>query len=106
MDLTVFFEETSTGLRVSAEYSTELFDADRVERLLEHFGVLLEDASARPDRAVETVRLMGEQERHQVVHGFNRAGTHYDLDTPLPQLFERQAARTPDASRRSTRTGH
>ncbi len=97
MDLTLFFEETSTGLRVSAEYSTELFDADRVERLLEHFGVLLEDASARPDRAVETVRLMGEQERHQVVHGFNRAGTHYDLDTPLPQLFEQQAARTPDA---------
>ncbi|MFE0041900.1 amino acid adenylation domain-containing protein [Streptomyces albireticuli] len=97
MDLTFFLEETPTGLRASVEYSTELFDADRVERMLEHFDVLLGDASARPDQAVETLALMGEEERHQVVHGFNRTGTGHDLDTPVPQLFERQAARTPDA---------
>ncbi|MFE1872682.1 amino acid adenylation domain-containing protein [Streptomyces sp. NPDC059496] len=96
MDLTFFFEETSTGLQASVEYSTELFDPDRIERLLEHFGVLLGDAVTRPDQSVESLALLGEDEREELLRGFNRTERSYELETPVPQLFEQQAARTPE----------
>ncbi|GAA0676626.1 hypothetical protein GCM10010193_32240 [Kitasatospora atroaurantiaca] len=97
MDLTLFFKETSTGLQASVEYSTELFDADRIERLLEHFGTLLKAVAQLPDRPVETLPLLTAREREQVLAGFNRTDTAYELDTPVPQLFEQQVRRTPDS---------
>jgi amino acid adenylation domain-containing protein len=97
VDLTFFFEETPDGLRASVEYSTELFDAGRVERMLDHFAVLLGEAVSHPDRPVEALDLLPERERELVVRGFNRTDTAYDLETTVPRLFEEQAARTPDA---------
>ncbi|MGW2090530.1 AMP-binding protein, partial [Streptomyces sp. NPDC001880] len=96
MDLTFFFEETPAGLRASVEYSTELFDARRVERMLDHLDVLLGEVVAGPDRPVESLPLLPSGERELVVHGFNQTDVAYDLDTTVSQLFEEQVVRTPD----------
>ncbi|MFF2076336.1 amino acid adenylation domain-containing protein [Kitasatospora sp. NPDC058162] len=97
MDLTFFFEETPAGLQAAVEYSTELFDADRVERLLGHFRTLLDSVLREPDRAADTLVLLPAAERRLVVSGFNGTATPYPLDTPVPQLVEQQVRRTPDA---------
>lgn len=96
MDLTLFFEETPTGLKAAAEYSTELFDAERIERLLEHFETLLQAVTRAPDEPAETLPLMTARERHQVLVEFNRTDTAYELDTPVQQLFEEQVRLNPD----------
>ncbi|MFE2569305.1 amino acid adenylation domain-containing protein [Streptomyces mirabilis] len=97
MDLTLFFAETPEGLLATVEYAVELFDADRIERLLRHFEVLLADAVARPDEPVEVLELLDAAERELVMHGFNRTDAPYDLDTTVVRLFEEQVRRTPDA---------
>ncbi|TAF50261.1 MAG: hypothetical protein EAZ60_29430 [Oscillatoriales cyanobacterium] len=40
-DLTLFLKPTSEGLEGSWSYSTDLFDAETIERMNEHFQILL-----------------------------------------------------------------
>jgi len=48
-DIEFEIAETSGGqLKVRTEYSTELFDADRIERLLDHFTAALAGGLAAP----------------------------------------------------------
>jgi amino acid adenylation domain-containing protein len=96
LDLTLFFKKTDAGLRVTAEYSTDIFDADRVERLLEHFETLLRAAVARPDADVDTLAVLPEHERRRVLVEFNDTDVDVDLDTPVHVLFEQQARRVPE----------
>ena len=97
-DLTLFFRALDTGLRISAEYSTEIFNAVRIERLLLHYETLLCAAVASPDTPVDALQMITSSERRQVLVDFNRTQTTYQLNTPVPQLFERQAKRTPHAT--------
>ncbi len=55
------------GLAVSAEYSTELFDGDRVERLLDHFATVLAGGLADPRCPVADLELMSAAELAQVL---------------------------------------
>lgn len=51
-DLTVGMGERETGLNTSWEFSTDLFEAATVERMMDGFGALLEAVVASPDRAI------------------------------------------------------
>ncbi|MFD9621947.1 amino acid adenylation domain-containing protein [Streptomyces virginiae] len=95
MDLTLYFKETPTGLQATAEYSTELFDKERIERLLGHFETLLRATSQQPDQPVDTLPMLTTSERQRVLVEFNRTDTDYELGTPVPQLFEQQVLRSP-----------
>jgi amino acid adenylation domain-containing protein len=48
-DLTLAASDGPQGLTLAAEYSTDLFDAATIERLLQHFSLLLAAAVANPD---------------------------------------------------------
>ncbi len=95
MDLTFFFKETAGGLRLTVEYATDLFDAERIEALLGHAVTLLRSCVAEPDGPVAALPLLTRAEHDLVVTGFNRTDVPFELETPLPQLFEQRAARQP-----------
>ena len=57
-DLTLCISEGENGLEVSIEYSTELFLKSTMERLLEHYRVLLEEAVAAPDTRISDLPLL------------------------------------------------
>ncbi|WP_206795366.1 non-ribosomal peptide synthetase [Amycolatopsis sp. MtRt-6] len=78
------------GMLLSAEYATDLFDRETAYALLEHLAAVLSTVGADPDVRLHDVGLVtGEQLAAQ--SGPVRPLTE---DT-LPDLFERQAARTP-----------
>ena len=95
-DLTLEVWETRTGLQVSLEYNTDLFDAETIRRLGGHFHRILLEFMADPDRPVSTLPLLGEEE-------WRRLGTTWNATAaPLPErmvpaLFEAAAARDPEA---------
>ncbi|MFF0176097.1 non-ribosomal peptide synthetase, partial [Micromonospora profundi] len=96
-DIAVSIEETPDGqLSIAAEYSTELFDADRVDRLLDHYITALANGLAQPEQPVREVEIMPAAERHQVLHGWNDTITA-DRHEPLHHLIERIAEHTPHA---------
>ena len=96
-DLAVGVTDSPDGrLELAAEYSTELFDADRIDRLLDHFVSALANGLARPDRPVSEIEVMPHAERHRVVRAWNATAAAYHAE-PLHRLFEAAVARTPDA---------
>ncbi len=97
LDLTLYVVESAGGLTARMEYSTELFDAATIRRMLGHYRVLLESVAADPDRPVATLPLLTAAERRQVLVDWNDTSVDYPRHETIPGLFEAQVARTPDA---------
>ncbi|NOK23394.1 non-ribosomal peptide synthetase, partial [Corallococcus carmarthensis] len=96
-DVSVFFTETPQGLSGAVEYSTDLFNAGTVRRMVEHLRVLLEGVLAHPETRVDRLPLLDEGERSQLLEQWARAqGEHPGTDA-VHARFEAQARKTPDA---------
>ncbi|HYT87749.1 MAG TPA: amino acid adenylation domain-containing protein [Gemmataceae bacterium] len=95
-DLTLLIEEEAAGLRASFEYNTDLFDAEAVARMAGHFLTLLEGFVADPGRRLAQLPLLTEAERKQTLIEWNDTRADYPRDRGVQQLFEDQAAKTPE----------
>jgi amino acid adenylation domain-containing protein len=97
-DLTLIAaDRPEAGLELDLEYSTDLFDAPTMGRLLTWLRTLLAGAVADPAARLSALPLLGEVERFQVLTEWNDTA---DLPEPLAslgELFAAQAARTPEA---------
>ncbi|MFP2902999.1 condensation domain-containing protein, partial [Corallococcus sp. 4LFB] len=96
-DLSLFFVETPDGLTAAVEYSTDLFEAATVRRMVEHLRTLLDGVVAKPEEAVGRLPLLTESERQQVLVTWSQSQAEYARDATIPRLFEAQAKRTPEA---------
>ncbi|HEY0733697.1 MAG TPA: amino acid adenylation domain-containing protein [Herpetosiphonaceae bacterium] len=95
-DLTLSMVEIETGLQAIAEYQVDLFDSSTIARMLEHFRVLLEAVVADPGRRLSELPLLNEAEQQQLAR-WNATAAAVPQDVSIPDLFEAQAARTPNA---------
>lgn len=95
-DLSLTIEETETALGCSVEYSAELFDEDRIQRLIGHLGTLLAAAIANPDARISTLALLSDDDRRRVIHDANQTASPV-ADECIHELFERQVARASEA---------
>ncbi|MBF6327048.1 non-ribosomal peptide synthetase [Nocardia transvalensis] len=57
LDLDLTVDETGGDIKLSLEYSTDLYDADTARRLLRHYAGALESIAAQPDRTVAEITL-------------------------------------------------
>ena len=96
-DLTLEVREGADGLEAYLEYNTDLFDQETIERMAGHLEVLLEAAVQVPETAIGELPLLTEAERQQILVDWNDTAAEYPRDKCIHQLFEEQAARTPDA---------
>ncbi len=96
-DLTLTLEDTSDGLIGAFEYSTDLFNRDTIQRLIEHFSVLLHHAAAHPDTRLSALPLLTPAERQRLLVEWNDSTTAYPRTSTVHELFEAMAAARPDA---------
>jgi amino acid adenylation domain-containing protein len=96
-DLSLFISETGDGLEGSFEYATDLFDHATIERLVGHFKTLLEAAVENPQARIAELPLLTDAEREQLLVEWNDNRLEFPGDKCIHELFEAQAARTPDA---------
>ncbi len=80
------------------EYRTDLFDADTIRRILDHWQVLLTGIAADPDRAISDLPLMGDAERRRVLFDWNATKSVYPREKSVGEVFEAQSAATPAAT--------
>jgi amino acid adenylation domain-containing protein len=96
-DIGIFMFEKPEGLVCNIEYSTELFDATTMQRLLRHYRVLLEAIVQDPSLRVGELPLLTEEERQHVVAKWNDTYQGFPRECSLSQLIEEQVERAPDA---------
>ena len=91
------FEEGDGTLEGMLRYNSDLFEPETVRRMVGHFLTLLEGVADDPDRRLSDLPWLTEAERRLVLHDWNRTDADFPQDLCLHHLFERQAARTPEA---------
>ncbi|MBM7055887.1 non-ribosomal peptide synthase/polyketide synthase [Streptomyces sp. RHZ10] len=85
------------GIGGRIEFATDLFDPETVRELADRLVRLAGELIADPDLRLSSVRLLTDEERHRALA--EGTGTVRDIPaTTWPELFEEQAARTPDAT--------
>ncbi|MES0838470.1 non-ribosomal peptide synthetase, partial [Nocardiopsis tropica] len=88
------------GLGGHLEFAEDLFDRSTAERLARWYTAVLAEMARDGSLRVGQVELLSADERHQLLHTWGRGAPHADGQSAteiLPELFEAQVARTPEA---------
>ena len=70
-DLSFFFKERKSDIFGLIEFNTNLFNRDRIVRLISHFNTLLGEVLAHIDRPVRSLNYLSAQERKTLLYDFN-----------------------------------
>ncbi|KGV00694.1 D-alanine--poly(phosphoribitol) ligase, subunit 1 [Burkholderia pseudomallei MSHR4377] len=97
-DLVLSMQERNGDIVGHLNYATALFDEQTARRYARYWRRLLEGMTAgSANVSVARLPLLDEAEREQVVHEWNATERVYPIRQCIHQLFEAQAARTPNA---------
>ncbi|MFE4695521.1 amino acid adenylation domain-containing protein [Streptomyces sp. NPDC056738] len=88
--------DTTGALRGDLMYATQLFDRDTAEALADRFVRVLEQVAAAPRAPLSAIDVLGEDEHDRLVRQVNDTARPVAATT-LPDAFEAQVRRTPDA---------
>ncbi len=89
--------ESSAGLRLDCDYDADLFDASTIQRWLGHYRQVLQACTRDASVRVSRVALLSPDERGHLLQLSNDAAMDPVPGTTIHALFEREAARRPDA---------
>jgi amino acid adenylation domain-containing protein len=95
-DLTLNAVEEHGKLNFVFEYRTCLFKEETIRRFINYFTRIAVRVCENPDQRISDIQFIGEEEKWQMVVDFNATEMPYPHDKTIHQLFEEQAARTPD----------
>ncbi len=96
-DLGFFFTEVDGSLKLSLDYSTDLFDSSSIEFILQHFEQLSNEILKRPETKIGRLNLLSDTEEQLLLEEFNDTNVDYPEGHTLISLFEEQVLQTPDA---------
>ncbi|HEY2514272.1 MAG TPA: amino acid adenylation domain-containing protein, partial [Polyangiaceae bacterium] len=96
-DLGLSMMELGDAFLCKLEFDPTLFALDAVERFADHFRLFLTHAIAAPETRIGDVEILGAAEQELLLTSWNATRAPFPQDLCAHQLFEAQAARTPDA---------
>ncbi|MEO6192136.1 MAG: amino acid adenylation domain-containing protein, partial [Thermoanaerobaculia bacterium] len=96
-ELTLSLFEYQGRIGGTLEYNADLFEGTTAERLAGHFGRLLAAALAAPEQPVGELPMLAPAERTQLLETWNATAVPRPAGALIHELFEAQAARTPEA---------
>jgi non-ribosomal peptide synthetase component F len=94
-DITFFVNETSNGLYLTVEYSTDLYKEETIIRMMEHFKNLLSSVAKTPHQKIGLLPMLSTTEQQELVEGFNQSSVVYPKDKTIVNLFEEQWKKAP-----------
>ncbi len=84
------------GYHANLFYDRGVFGEEAVAGWAKNFETLLGAAARNPQRPVGQLQLLPESERNRILVEWNQTAAPYPQDRCIHELFEEQAARTPD----------
>ncbi|PDT79683.1 hybrid non-ribosomal peptide synthetase/type I polyketide synthase [Sinorhizobium sp. BJ1] len=96
IDLDFRILASKESVRLHVVYNADLWDPSTIERLAQHYQLLLEAIADAPARRIGDYSLLTPEEEHQLLHDFNDTAARFPSDICLHTLIEAQAATHPD----------
>ncbi|RAP57228.1 non-ribosomal peptide synthetase [Oleiagrimonas sp. MCCC 1A03011] len=97
-DLTLSLRESNGRIEGALEYATALFERETIERIAGYYQAMLKGMAADAARPVGAIPILAEAEQNLVLRTWNATALPSASDCCVHELFEEQAARTPDAT--------
>ena len=94
LSLTVDIEVTKKAFLA---YRTDLFDGATIERMIEQYRRLLEEALEDPDKSMTDYQILSHEDRHLIQNEWNETSAPYPHVKVLPELVAAQVRLTPAA---------
>ncbi|MBD2199778.1 MULTISPECIES: non-ribosomal peptide synthetase [Calothrix] len=95
-DLSLDMVEQQEEIIGKFEYSSDLFNADTINRITEHFQTLLAGIIATPQQKIASLPLLTASEQQQLLQQWNNTEVAYPVDKCIHELFEKQVIKTPE----------
>jgi amino acid adenylation domain-containing protein len=94
-DITFFINDTGNGLQVTVQYSTDLYQAVTIDRMMAHFEQLLNSVVKNPQQKIGLLQMLLEEEEQQLLVAFNSSNVDFPKDKSVIEIFEEQVLKTP-----------
>ncbi|WP_058189575.1 non-ribosomal peptide synthetase [Terracidiphilus gabretensis] len=95
-DLYFFVTDGGEEVWLELEYNTDIFDQDRISRLLGHYQTVLESVVIDPGITVGKIPLLTAGEYEQTVVDWNRTQIDFHEEESLDRLIDQQIRRVPE----------
>lgn len=95
-DLKMEAMEWQDEIQMGIEYKTGLFKRETIKRLAQHYINILRSIVECPELTISQINLLSDEEKKQVVCDFNQSLTGSRQQRTVKQIFEQQAAESPD----------
>jgi amino acid adenylation domain-containing protein len=96
-DLTVDIMDRGQALFGTVEYSRDLFEAETIERLIDHYTNVLQGVAKDSESPVCRLGMLSESERKRIVEEWNATEANYPKEKLIHELFEEQVESCPQA---------
>ncbi len=95
-DLTLDVLEQGEGLKLSFAYNRDLFEADTIARMAQHYLNLLCGIASNEEEKIEALPLLNQREQQYLLYDLNDTRVEYRRER-VEEQFEEQAEKTPEA---------
>lgn len=97
-DILLSARPTKDGIYGHVQYSTDLFEPDTIERLLDHYMNVLEAIVKDPTTCFSQIPLLSEKEKDTILVKWNDTEEHLLSDTTLHETFVRRMDKQREAT--------
>ncbi|WP_379162610.1 amino acid adenylation domain-containing protein [Paenibacillus sp. sgz5001063] len=97
-DILLSARPSSDGIYGHVQYSTDLFEPDTIERLIEHYMNVLEAIANDPTTCLSRLPLLSEKERNTILVKWNDTAVNLLSDTTLHETFTRRVKKQSNAT--------
>jgi iturin family lipopeptide synthetase A len=95
-DLTLDMTESRDQVFMHFEYCTQLLKRETLQQFIQYFRRITTAVTDNLQQHIHDIDILSEEEKRQLLTGFNQTGAVYPLDKTLHQLFIEQVEQTPD----------
>ena len=95
-DFTLEIIPSETNFNLSLEYCTDLYTHEFMDEFAKHYIQLLRNVVKNPKDKIKDLKILTENEIHQILFDFNNTATEYPKDKSIIELFEEQAEKNPN----------
>jgi amino acid adenylation domain-containing protein/non-ribosomal peptide synthase protein (TIGR01720 family) len=95
-DFNLTIAPSSVSLEIHIAYNTNHYDKTGLKHLINHLDKLINEFVRDANQSLRTIAYLSEEEEHRLLFTFNDTAVAYPKDKTIVDLFEEQAAKTPD----------
>ncbi len=96
-DLMLFITERSQGVQVDFQYSTDLFTAQTIKTLFQHFQRILELIVLQPSKKLSQLQVLTDEEQSNILYNWNKTDSIATPWVGVLDLFLDQVRSRPDS---------